>query len=533
MNQRRLATSQVFVNYVDELQRALIGALLIMALIVNGFLLLGEIAAQRPVPPAPLLFVVLASLSLLSIVLRFAVQLTSDVIVLIFTLRITSLLLLPPLPFALIVLLVIPFITSRRVYPIVLIAAPVQVLLLEINHAQPENQDALLGSALILVIAFICSLVLRVFRERLDVFLKSARQTSSVLQRGLQLSSTFAGYTDEASLAQYAARGLQKQFDLLRVGVYFIQQSNEAVLIAATDEKLRGQRLPINTGSTVGRALLSGETITLRLDTLRTADPSLRVGGVQAQAVIPLFDRDRVVGALDLYSADPNAFTLDALNTFQIVALGFSQALRQSRTLAEQQMTLQQMRRVSQENEANLREVERLSRQLTRQIWSEYVRSGGRVTGVKLEPDGFSPSTEWTPPMMQAVQGRRAVSAEAEDGGRWVAVPIELRGEVIGALQVKLADASYIHETAELMRTISERLAISLENARLFEEAQAATIQEQRVNEIVAELQASESLEAMLQRTLEGLAETLGTSDLSIRLGNVAMQGTNGGSHAS
>lgn len=114
-----------------------------------------------------------------------------------------------------------------------------------------------------------------------------------------------------------------------------------------------------------------------------------------------------------------------------------------------------------------------------------------------------------------------------------MAVPIELRGEVIGALQVKLADASHLSETTELLRTVSERLAISLENARLFEEAQAATIQEQRVNEIIAELQAGDSLEAMLQRTLEGLADALGTSDLSIRLGNVAMQGTNGGSHAS
>ncbi len=533
MNQRRLSTSQVFVNYVDELRRVLIGVLMLMALIINGFLLLVEVAEQRPITPILPLFLGLVGLSLLAVVRRFAVQLTSDVIMLIFTLRITSLLLLPSVPFAVIVVLVASLINSRWAYAVILVAAPAQVFWSELNRAQPEDGNALLGTALILIVAAVSSLVLRVFRERLDVFLESARQTSSMLQRSLQLSSSLAGYTDEASLAQYTARGLQKQFDLLRVGVYLVQQSNEAALIAATDEKLQGQRLPINTRSTVGRALLSGETITLRLDTLRAADPSLRVGGAQVQAVIPLFDRDRVVGALDLYSADPNAFTVDALNTLKVVALGFSQALRQTRTLAEQQTTLQQMRRVSQENEVNLREVERLSRQLTRQIWSEYVRTGGAVTGVKLEPNGFSPGAAWTPPMVQAVQGRRPVSAEAEEGGRWVAVPIELRGEVIGALQVKLADASHVNETTDLLRTVSERLAISLENARLFEEAQAATIQEQRVNEIIAELQAGDSLEAMLQRTLEGLADALGTSDLSIRLGNVAMQGTNGGSHAS
>ncbi|MFQ3660043.1 MAG: GAF domain-containing protein [Anaerolineae bacterium] len=533
MNQRRLTTSLVFVNYVDELRRVLIGTQALVAVVTNGFSVLLEIARQEPVTLELLLVILVYGLVLFAMVRRFAVQLISNLVIL-FTAVSLSLLpiLLPASLITLTLLFISPFVVSRWVYAIVLVVAPAQVLLLELTRLQTEPIGSFTSPLIFIGGGVVFSIVLRIFRERLDVFLENARQNSDAIQRSVQLSSTLAGYTDETSLAQYAVRGLEKQFDLAHVGVYLTQQTNEATLIASTDETAVGSTLPVNTRTVVGRALLSGETITVRFDTLRTVEGVQRVAGAQAQAVLPLLDRDRVIGALDLYSANANAFTVDTLNALRIVALSLSQALRQARTLAEQQAALQQVRRITQENEANLREVERLTRQLTRQTWSDYVRTEAAITGVTLQPQGFSPGADWTPPMMQAVQRRRPVSAEAEGGGRWVAVPVELRNEVIGALQVKLTDVSYISETIELLRTVAERLAVSLENARLFEEAQATTIQEQRINEIIAEMQTSDSLEAMFQRTLEGLSEVLGTEDLSIRLGNPAMQTTNGGSHA-
>lgn len=533
MSQRRLSTSLVFVNYVDELRRALIGALAFVAVVTNGFSLFLDITRNNTFTPILALLVVIFSVVLVAIYRRFAVQLISNVVMLLIVLFLTQLaIILPVALITVIVLLVSPFIVNRWVYVVVLIGAPARLLLLELDRIQVESVGAFSSPLLFVSGAVVLSLVLRIFRERLDAFLENARQSSDTVQRSIELSSTLAGYTDEASLAQYTARGLQKQFNLLHVGVYLAQQTNEATLIAATDQTSVGATLPINTNSIVGRALLSGETITVRFDTLRTAEGTQRVAGAQAQAVLPLLDRDRVIGALDLYSANANAFSVDVLNALQIVAIGLSQALRQARTLAEQQAALQQVRRITQENEANLREVERLNRQLTRQTWSEYVRTEAAITGVTLQPEGFSPGAEWTPSMMQAVQRRRPVFVEAEGGGRWVAMPVELRNEVIGALQVKLPDATYANETTELLRTVAERLAVSLENARLFEEAQTATMQEQRINEIIAEMQSGESLEAMLQRTLEGLSEALGTADLSIRLGNPAMLPSNGGSHA-
>jgi GAF domain-containing protein len=131
--------------------------------------------------------------------------------------------------------------------------------------------------------------------------------------------------------------------------------------------------------------------------------------------------------------------------------------------------------------------------------------------------------------MVQAVQERRAAVEAASDGGHMVAVPLELRSEVIGALQVKLDAGTHLSEAVDVLRAVAERLAVSLESARLFEEAQAATIQEQRINEMIAQMQTSDSLDAILQQTLRGLSEALETKDMSIRLGTFTMQPVNGG----
>jgi hypothetical protein len=70
-----------------------------------------------------------------------------------------------------------------------------------------------------------------------------------------------------------------------------------------------------------------------------------------------------------------------------------------------------------------------------------------------------------------------------------------------------------------MVRALSQRLAVSLDNARLFEESHEATAQEQRVSEIVAQYQSANSVDELLQITLEGLAETLGAEEGAIRLG--------------
>ena len=93
-----------------------------------------------------------------------------------------------------------------------------------------------------------------------------------------------------------------------------------------------------------------------------------------------------------------------------------------------------------------------------------------------------------------------------------------LRGEVIGAIEVE-AGAENNPETVEMVQAVAQRLALSLENARLYEATLQAAAQEQRINDIAARFQSVATVDELLRITLTELSETLGAERGSIRLG--------------
>jgi K+-sensing histidine kinase KdpD len=99
-----------------------------------------------------------------------------------------------------------------------------------------------------------------------------------------------------------------------------------------------------------------------------------------------------------------------------------------------------------------------------------------------------------------------------------LAVPIMLRGEVLGAIEVDTSDEVRRDDALEVIETVMNRLAVNLENARLFQTAQETTAQEQRINEIVGLFQDTSSVDDLLQITLQELSTTLGANAGMIRL---------------
>jgi hypothetical protein len=195
-------------------------------------------------------------------------------------------------------------------------------------------------------------------------------------------------------------------------------------------------------------------------------------------------------------------------------------AIRNARLFEDKERSIRENKRLFIEAETNLREIQRLNRQLTKQAWADYLRTDRRIDGVTLSDSTFSNTAEWSDEMIDASRRRRAITEE-KDGKRKVAVPIELRGEVVGAIELETEPTNKKDDLVDMVRTISQRLAVSLDNARLFEESNEATAQEQRVSEIVSQYQAVDSVDELLRVTLQGLAETLGAEKASIRLGAI------------
>jgi len=100
-----------------------------------------------------------------------------------------------------------------------------------------------------------------------------------------------------------------------------------------------------------------------------------------------------------------------------------------------------------------------------------------------------------------------------------VAIPVKLRGEVIGVLQVESNDTSknWQDDEIRLVEAVAERAAFALENARLFQDARRRASKERLISEATARISGALNIENILQTTAQELERVLGGSEVLIR----------------
>ncbi len=101
-----------------------------------------------------------------------------------------------------------------------------------------------------------------------------------------------------------------------------------------------------------------------------------------------------------------------------------------------------------------------------------------------------------------------------------VALPISVRGQVIGAMEFEImADQDISPEQMSILQQVVERLGLAAENARLLEVAQRVAQREALVNEISIRLQAATGIDAVVAAATQSLADAFQSPRVAIRLG--------------
>lgn len=325
-----------------------------------------------------------------------------------------------------------------------------------------------------------------------------------------------------------------------RFGVYHVQaflvdaERRYANLIASTGEAgellmQRGYRLAVGSQSAIGSALLTGESVTLLAGENQTDFVARRnnelLPDTRSELVLPMIVGDVVIGALDVQSTRGNAFNAEMVENLQILAAQVAAATHSARTLDETRLALNDARRLYLETEVNLREAQRLNQRLTGEAWEDYLKSrSAQIVGYTLSENRLQRDATWTPALQQAAGNRRAIIS-ANDGNRQVvAVPIELRGRSIGAIEIELEGTIRQAETLEVLQSLAQRLALSIDNARLFEQAQELAQRELEVNAISTNLQGINDVDELARMTLQELSRALGATQASIRLGALSVR---------
>jgi GAF domain-containing protein/HAMP domain-containing protein len=351
-----------------------------------------------------------------------------------------------------------------------------------------------------------------------------ARRTAELARRTAQLEAAAtvareaAEIRDLDTLLNETVRLISDRFGFYHAGIFLLDERGEyAVLQAASSEGgrrmlARGHRLAVGKVGIVGTVAGTGKpriALDVGADAVFFDNPDLPL--TRSEMALPLRVGERVIGVLDVQSEEPEAFTQEDVAVLQTLADQIALAVENARTLEQMQRTV--------------RELERATGEYTREAWRT-VQRARRWVGRRYRRLVAEPAEEPTEEARRALsEGRSVLQPLHEEGdgrvvGTRLAVPMKLRGRVIGVLNLRFAAPEVPPETVQMVEAIADRLTLALENARLLEETRRHAERDRMIAEITARVRASMDPETVLRTALRELGAALGADRVMVRMGS-------------
>jgi GAF domain-containing protein len=188
-------------------------------------------------------------------------------------------------------------------------------------------------------------------------------------------------------------------------------------------------------------------------------------------------------------------------------------------TLADQVAMAISNARLFKQAQESLEAERRAYGELSRQAWRELLRTRPDLGFLSDERGTYPASDLWEPQMEVALQ--RGETTPGDGDGTTLAVPIKVRGQVIGVIDAHKPDGAgeWTAQEAALMETLTEQLGVALESARLYQDTQRRAGREQLAREITEKMRSVASVEDIIQTAVDELSRVLGTSRTFVRLG--------------
>jgi GAF domain-containing protein len=341
-----------------------------------------------------------------------------------------------------------------------------------------------------------------------------------------QATAQSAKRAEELQVVSEVARAVSKEFDLEKllelvtnvvsnrfgfyhVGVFLIDQVNKTAVLRASNSPggkrmvSRKHSLPIGQVGIVGHVAASGEPrIALDVGEDATFFNNPDLPDTRSEMALPLIMRGQIIGVLDVQSTESGAFTTADVETLSILADQVAIAIENARLLAETREALAESQALYGDY------VSRTWKRKTAQSVIGYQYSAG-IGGLLEEP------VEWNEVKTALSTGRAAMSDEKIPT---VAVPIRLQNQVIGVLNVRSAEANRVwtRDEVAVIESVADRLALALENARLFEETSSRAAREHAVAEITSRIRETNDPQVMIRTAIEELQRVLNVSRVEI-----------------
>ncbi len=386
--------------------------------------------------------------------------------------------------------------------------------------AQTRDEIGILANALNIMTRklreLINSLEQRVAERTTD--LEIARQQSEKRARELQtvgeISSIVASEQRTETLLPLITHLVSERFNFYHVGIFLVDESNQwAVLMAANSTggqnmRKRGHKLEVGTTGIVGYVTQKGIpriALDVGADPVFFNNPDLPT--TRSEMALPLNLRGRTIGALDVQSTNPGAFTDNDTKTLSILADQIAISIENAKLFERTQSALA--------------EIQSLYRQDIAKGWALYTQDEDIVGYHKSSTAGKLVNQPIDTEEIRQTMNSGSITVFNADKNRSepiLVVPLKLRGQVIGVLNIKASkkEHQWSFDEIGLAEAISERLALALENARLIQDSQKRAAKEQAISEITTKISGSINMRNVLQTAVEELGRALPGSEIVI-----------------
>jgi GAF domain-containing protein len=332
---------------------------------------------------------------------------------------------------------------------------------------------------------------------------EEAKTNLAQMHTAAQIAQQANRIRDLAELLSQAVNLIAEGFGFYHVAIFLNDRSNAYTLLQAANSEggqrmlARGHKLKIgDSGSPgiVGNVASQGES-KIVLDFGQNADaehpavpfnnPDLPL--TRSEMAMPLQISGKTFGVLDIQSTKPQAFGEDDITIIQIIADNLATAFENARLFTTVQ--------------SNLDEIQALHRQYLARTWPEMSAAQKQI---------------------ECTWKRSDPSAEI----RKLSVPIKLRDQVIGAIEIEAESRSemgrdtgeWTAEELALIEAVSTQAALALENARLVEETQYQAEQERITANVSSKVWAFSDIDTILRTALLELGNSLGATEGFIKL---------------
>lgn len=307
---------------------------------------------------------------------------------------------------------------------------------------------------------------------------------------------------------------MSEQFNVYHTGIFLLDKNREyAVLRAANSaggKKMLelGHKLLIGQTGIVGFVTATGQPrIALDVGADATFFNNPNLPNTHSEMALPLRYANEVIGALDVQSTEPNAFNQDDVDVLFTLADQVAVAINNAVTIEEAQ--------------SSLLEAQSAIRKSTLDAWQvmkpKNTKYGYTLTDTSVKP--LESPLDESHVQEALTKGQRVVSGEK------LAIPIRLRGQVVGVINVNTKNQFTLSEdNIDITEAITERLALALESATLLESTKNSADFERVTADITSRISSSTRFETILQTAAQELSKALGGSDVLVQIEPVALE---------